>query len=203
LIKARRDAAWAAMREIVEGFGSIPQTTPSVASLNTYCLNMVFCVELMLKLLSGNWTSHAVGAMYEKTFGSPPPCEHLMRTIQEAVKDQKYLFEPAAGLTDSLPELEHLYDHLWWALHQRHPKFFIDKIVSVPPSFSVFIRDHAHRFTRHDAGTFSASNPPPPDFMQVQMAAAHRRVQVIRDAFAKHVDTGNPFEFQMLMSHTT
>ena len=203
LIKARRDAAWGAMREIVEGFGLIPQKVPSVASLNTYCLNTVLCVELILKLLSGNWKSHDVGTMYVTVFSRPAPCESLMEAIEEAIKDQKYLFEPAAGLADSLPELEYLHQHLCWELQQRHPKFFIEKTVSLPPSFAAFIRDNAHRFTRLESGTFSADNPIPPDFFATHMAKAQQRVQEVRDAFAKHADTGQPFDFQMMMSSVT
>jgi hypothetical protein len=203
LIKARRDAAWGAMRDIVEGFGLTPHTVPSVASLNTYCLNMVLCIELILKLLSNTWNSHSVGDMYLKAFGRPSPCEPLMEAIKEAVKDQKYVFEPAAGLADSLPDLEHLYDHLVWTLQQRYPKFFINKTVSLPPSFAIFVRDHAHRFTRHDAGTFSAANPPPQDFMTIQMAEAQKRLHAIRRTFAEHAAAGKPFDFQMMMSSVT
>jgi hypothetical protein len=126
-----------------------------------------------------------------------------MEDLKEAIKDQKYLFEPAAGLADCLPELESLHQHLWWELQQRHPKFFIEKTVSLPPSFAAFIRDNAHRFTRLESGTFSADNPMPPDFVATHMAKSQQRVQEVRNAFAKHAATGQPFDFQMMMSSVT
>ena len=64
LIKLKRQHAKAAMKDIVVRFGLPPHYLPKIPTILEYLTNMVYCLELMLKLLSGNWRTHNVGAMW-------------------------------------------------------------------------------------------------------------------------------------------
>ena len=73
LVKLRRKNAVAAFRQVVEGFTSFPAKVPSMTLLLDYMSNMLSSLELMLKLLTGNWTSHDVQGMYTTVFNSSHP----------------------------------------------------------------------------------------------------------------------------------
>jgi len=195
LITIRRQTAWESMRNIVEGFGTPPHHIPSVTLLSNYFMNMVFCIELMLKLLSRNWTSHDVGSMYQAVFGNSHPSSQLLQDVRSAIVDQKYLFEPVSGLSGSVPELESLYDEILIKLKGRFPDFSIASTVTLPNSFTEYIRDHAARFCRLQSSTFDASNLPPANFGEAHVADSHRQLQQVRQSFADHAGKHSVFEF--------
>src|SRR5262245_53780133 len=118
MIRLKREHAKRAMYEIVtalagtRGPAGVTHREPSIAVLLDYRNAMISTLELMLKLLSGNWQSQNVGAMYETIFGKPHTDPELMEYIKQALKDQKYLFEPASNLGHYIPEMESLYDEL-------------------------------------------------------------------------------------------
>jgi hypothetical protein len=203
LISIRRQSAWESMRQIVEGFGEPPHRIPSIAALNNYLTNMVFCIELMLKLLSGNWRSHDVGAMFQAVFGAAPPSPQLMSDIKSAIMDQKYLFEPAAGLDANVPELERLYSTILKRLKTSFPDFSISKTVSLPLSFAEYIRDNAERFCRKESETFGPDNPPPADFWEKHVAESHRQLQQVRQAFREHASNHSTFDFETRIESLT
>src|SRR5688572_28686519 len=92
LIAIRRKSAWQSMQQIVKGYGPPPSTIPSIALLSNYFMNMVFCIELMLKQLSDDWASHDIPDMYQTAIGSAHGSPQLLQDIRSAIMDQKYLF---------------------------------------------------------------------------------------------------------------
>lgn len=183
------------MRQIVEGFGTPPHTVPTIDLLNNYFVNNVFFVELMLKLLSGNWKSHDVGSMYHSVFEKPHQSPQLMKNIKEAIINQKYLFEPALGLSDSVPELEALHDEVRARIKQKFPDFSVKATVSLPNNFTKYIQDHADRFCRLQSPTFGPHNPPPSDFWEKHIAESHGQLQQVRQAFKSHGEKQKTFDF--------
>ena len=194
LITIRRQAAWESMRQIVEGFGTPPHLVPSIVLLSNYFMNMVFCIELMLKLLSDNWRSHDIESMYQSAFGKSHPSPQLMQEIKSAILDQKYLFEPASGLDGRVPDLESLYDEVLSKLKEKFPGFSIDRTVSLPKSFTEYIIGHAARFCRFQSPSFGPSNPPSADFWKKHVAESHRQLQQVSQSFRDHADKFNTFE---------
>ena len=69
LIKMKRERAKASLQRIVSEFGLPPHHVPSVLTILEYLTGMVYCIELQLKLLSDNWRTHDVAAMYQKVAG--------------------------------------------------------------------------------------------------------------------------------------
>lgn len=203
LITLRRQAAWESMQQTVEGYGTPPNLVPSIALLSNYFMNMVFCLELMLKLLSGNWRSHDVGAMYQTVFGSQHSSPQLMQDIKSAIMDQKYLFEPASGLDGNMPDLEQLYDDVLSKLKEAHPQFSITKTVSLPKTFTEYIRDNAERFCRKQSETFGPGNPPPADFWAKHVAESHQHLQEIRQVFRDHAGNHGSFDFETRIESLT
>jgi len=94
LILLKRKSAKEALRTILMEFALPPHHSPSVVLILEYLTEMVYCIELMLKLLSGEWQSHSVAAMYQTVFKQPHPDPDLLTDIKTALRDQKYLFEP-------------------------------------------------------------------------------------------------------------
>ena len=203
LIAIRRQTARESMRQVVEGYGTHPNLVPSIALLSNYFMNMVFCLELMLKLLSGNWRSHDVGAMYQTVFGSQHSSQQLMQDIKSAIMDQKYLFEPASGLDSNVPDLEKLYDEVLSKLKDSHPQFSITKTVSLPKAFTEYIRDNAERFSRKESATFGPDNLPPADFWEKHVAESHEHLQQIRQMFRDHADNQGSFNFETRIESLT
>lgn len=195
LISVRRQSAFDSMQRIVQGFGLPPHLSPRITELNNYFMNMVFCIELMLKLLSNNWNSHDVGAMYQSAFGKAHVSPGVMNDLKAAIMDQKYLFEPAAGLDGSIPELESLYDELLKELRSKFPDWSINSTVSLPLAFAEYVRDNATRFHQTKSETFGPANPPPADFQDRLMERSHAELEQIRAAFEKHVNDNTTFDF--------
>jgi hypothetical protein len=196
LISIRRQSALESMRQIVEGYGEPPHRIPSIAALNNYFTNMVFCIELMLKLLSNNWQSHDAGAMYLTVFRTAHASPQLMQNIKSAIMDQKYLFEPAAGLDTNVPELEKLYTDVLSKLSQTFPKFSIKMTVSLPKSFAEFISDSAERYCRKESNTFGPNNPPPTDLQTKLVVESHKQLEQVRQSFRDHASKHSTFDFE-------
>jgi len=149
LIRMKREYAKNAMCQMIGAFHSDGSyTSPKVTVLLDYLTNMVSALELMLKLLSGDWRTHNVGAMYEAVFESAYTRSDLTRYLEEAMKDQKYLFEPASSISSHIPEMEDLFEALLRKLRVKYEKFHVIKEVDLPASFGQFLRDNVARFHR-------------------------------------------------------
>ena len=126
-----------------------------------------------------------------------------MDDIKAAIMDQKYLFEPAAGLDGNVPELERLYADVLKKLKQSYPDFSIARTVSLPISFAEYIRDNAERFCRKESETFRPDNPPPADFWEKHIAESHRQLQQIRQSFRDHASKHSTFDFETRIESLT
>ena len=146
LIRLKRELAKAAMERIIVGFARPPHSLPDVTTLLEYLANMVYCIELMLKLLADTWTDHNIAKMYETVFGQPNPDPELMADIKTALTDQKYLFEPNGGLLAKIEGLELLHDVLDTRLRQRHDGYVIQVDIAAPPNFLAWVRKNVARF---------------------------------------------------------
>jgi hypothetical protein len=141
LIRLKRENARAAMQKIIVEFAGPPHHAPAVLSILDYLTNMVYCIELMLKLLSDNWRSHDIPAMYQSVVNQPHPDPELLRDIKTALVDQKYLFEPNGGLLSKVPNLEALYQELIVRVRQRHPVYSVQVDIPVPLTLLAYMRD--------------------------------------------------------------
>jgi hypothetical protein len=154
LISLRRERAWDAMSRIVHGLARIRHEEPTVSTLLEYLSNMASTLELMLKLLSGNWGNHEAGAMYETVFGHPHADPDFMACLKFALTDQKYLFAPASDpsrpgaktIAHYIPEMEALFDSLRAKMWEQHRTHCVVKEFDLPISFGEFLRDNVGRF---------------------------------------------------------
>lgn len=196
LIHTKRDHAKAAMQKIVADFG-LEQRVPSISLLLDYLSNMVYCIELMLKLLSSNWNSHDEAAMYATIYGQPHPTPDLLDFIGDAVKNQKYLFEPAAGLACQIPELENLYDQLQCTVRRSAPTFEVLKSYPAPISFAAYLRDNAARFYRKQCPKITDATPPfDGDTVKQEMIQEFtRELAQIQQTFDTHIGSHQTFDF--------
>jgi hypothetical protein len=142
LIRLKRDHAKAALQKIIVEFAGPLHHVPSVVTLLDYLTSMVYCIELMLKLLSGNWRSHHIATMYKEVFGEPHPDPTLIADITTAIIDQKYLFHPSGGLAAKVEDLEALYQALISRVRERHPMFNVQVDIPAPPNLLPFLRDN-------------------------------------------------------------
>jgi hypothetical protein len=198
LIYLRRQAAKEAMRQIVQRFAEPPHYLPQIHVLTDYLLNMVLCVELMLKMLSHNWHSHDVGEMYRSKYGQPHPNPALMDAVHLAIRDQKYLHEPSPGISNFIPELEKLHDELVSHLAKEHGSFAVRKSVSLPPSFAAFIRDDPQRFMSIPCPSVQGSGPPPPDMQDQWRQRVDEYVRNVESHFGSIADSGKSLPVQTL-----
>ena len=146
LILLKRKNAKEALRRILMEFALPPHHNPSVVVVLEYLTNMVYYVELTLKLLSGEWKSHDVAGMYQTVFKQPHPDPDLMAEIKTALRDQKYLFEPNGGLLAKVEGLENLGDELMDKVRERHPVYNVQTDIPAPASFLPYLRANIHRF---------------------------------------------------------
>jgi hypothetical protein len=111
LINMRRERANAVINETIH---DITRTIamPNSEQILEYLSNMSMCMEMMLKLLSGDWRSHDVSKMYEIATGAPHPKPAFMASLKDAIMNQKYLLSPAGRIIEYVPELELLNDFL-------------------------------------------------------------------------------------------
>jgi hypothetical protein len=158
LIRMKRDRAKAAIDQIVKRFGVVGnEPDPGLEVLLDYLTNMVSALELLLKVLADDWRipgksrfNHRVGDMYQEVFGRPHGCPDLMTVLERAIRNQKFIFEPADRLMDHIPDLEALWDELTAEFYQRQwmEDIGVQREVVAPPAFIQFLRDNLPRFYR-------------------------------------------------------
>ena len=146
LIQLRRQNAKEAFAEVVRGFLTFPVKTPRLTLLLDYLTNMVSCLELMLKFLSGDWNSHKVDEMYKTVFGADYTKSDLLLRLKEATMSQKYLVEPANNIANLLPEIEDLYEKLHGEIRSRHSQFGLEVEIDLDLGVGEYLRDNAMKF---------------------------------------------------------
>src|SRR5262249_13968800 len=152
LIRMKRDRAKAAMDQIVKRLGVISnEPEPGLEVLLDYLTNMVYALELLLKVMADDWRTpgksqfgHHVAEMYQEIFGRPHACPDLMTILERAILNQKFIYEPADRLIDHIPELEALWDELTTEFYQRRwmEDTWVQRKVVAPPGFIQFLRDN-------------------------------------------------------------
>ncbi len=158
LIRTKRDRAKAAMDQIVKRFGVISnEPEPGLDVLLEYLTQMVYALELLLKVMSDDWRTpgkthfgHRVGAMYQDIFGRPHACPDFITALERAILNQKFIYEPADRLLDHVPKLEQLWDELTVEFYRRNwmVDASVQREVNAPPEFVEFLRQHLARFYR-------------------------------------------------------
>jgi hypothetical protein len=146
LIRLKRENAKASLQKIIVEFAWPPHHAPGVLLILEYLTNMVYCIELMLKLLSDNWRSHDISGMYQTVVNRPHPDPEVLAEIKTAINDQKYLFEPNGGLLAKVPELEALYQELVIRVREHHPIYNVQADILVPPRLLAYLRDNLPLF---------------------------------------------------------
>src|SRR5436190_806365 len=94
MVRVKRRRAKEAMALIVERFGVISSgPAPGLGVLIDYFMNMVYGLELLLKVLAKDWETpgkskhgHNVGKMYEAVFGRPHSDPAFMKELEEAIR---------------------------------------------------------------------------------------------------------------------
>jgi hypothetical protein len=156
LIRLKRDRAKQSIDQIVKRFGVISNDAdPSLEVLLEYFTNMVYAIELLLKVMADDWKvpgksrfGHRVGDMYEEVFGKPHLCAQLMLLLEAAIVNQKFILEPAEGLMERVPEMECLWDELTFEFYKRQwmDDVFVRREVLAPANFIQFLKTNLHRF---------------------------------------------------------
>ena len=118
-----------------------------------YLINMIQCLELLLKVLSVNWQTHDVGKMYKDFFKRDYVKPKLMEDLKSALMDQKYLLKPSAGLINHIPELEAQFDELYKALKEQCPKYHVSINQELPDSIARYLIENVARF--YDTGSIT------------------------------------------------
>lgn len=117
MVTEKRRRARLAITKIMESYAS-KCIRLRLESLLDYFSNMVYAIELLMKILARQWDAgkpkpnHNVADMYKEIFGREHAQPDLMAGIKEAILDQKFLIHPKACLLDRLPDLERLWDEL-------------------------------------------------------------------------------------------
>ena len=154
MVQLKREKAKEAMSQIVQRYGVI-SNEPGLDVLLAYFVNMVYAIELLLKVLADDWQvpgktrfGHDVGKMYKEIFNRDYTKSDLMRILKEAIQDQKFIYEPSGVLSNRVPELEELWDELKAECYKRNFKKVItlQKTIDMPPSFAQYIMDNIERF---------------------------------------------------------
>jgi hypothetical protein len=120
MVRIKRRHAKAALERIIESRSVIGHhPAPGMDVLLDYFVNMVYGLELLLKVLAKDWDlpgqsqfKHDVGKMYKAVFGHPHADPTFMQQLKDAILDQKYFYEPATGLINRLEMMETLWDEL-------------------------------------------------------------------------------------------
>jgi hypothetical protein len=156
MAKIKREKAKAALAAVIERYGVISnEPQPGLDVLLDYYNNMVYGLELLLKVLSKDWDAagqsrfrHDVGKMYLEIFKRCYTKSDLMDLLKQAILDQKYIYEPGDKLLDRVPELEELWDELKMEFYQRNfgSKEALVKEVTMGSDFAQYLVANVARF---------------------------------------------------------
>lgn len=157
------------------------EPVPGMEVLLDYFVNMVYALELLMKVLARDWDNpgrtkfaHRVGEMYEAIFGRPHSDATFMQELQSAILDQKFIYEPANGLLNRIECMENLWDELkeeytrgaWGRLST------VNKEAQTDNAFGQYLLRNVARFTK---GPTHTSDP-----MTTEQKIAMKRFQIER-----------------------
>ena len=168
MVRVKRRRAKEAMSAIVQRYGIIShEPAPGLEVLLDYFMNMVYGLELLLKVMAKDWETpgkskfgHKVGKMYDAVFSRPHPDPAFMKEVEDAILDQKFICEPAKGLMDRVEAVEALWDELKAEYRKRswEQVSTVHKEVKADASFGQYLLRNVDRFTppptyQHDMRT--------------------------------------------------
>lgn len=181
MVKVKRERAKAALSSVIKRYGVICHVpAPGLEVLLDYFNNMVYGIELLLKVLSEDWgpdgksrskNGHNVGAMYEAVFQRQYAASDLMAHLQAAILDQKFIYEPCDTLLDRVPELEALWDELKGEFYRRKwgTVESVVKEIKMPDNFARFLWANIERYYRSESVTMEHRSRE----QRIQMHEAH------------------------------
>ncbi len=155
------------------------EPAPGMEVLLDYFVNMVYALELLMKVLARDWDTpakskhqHWVGKMYKAIFGRPHSDPAFMQELKDAIQDQKFIYEPAKGLLNRIEAIETLWDELkieymrgaWGQIST------VNKEVQTDDAFGQYLLCNVERFTK---GPTHRSDP-----MTTEEKIAMKRFQI-------------------------
>jgi hypothetical protein len=180
MVRVKRRRAKEAISRIIERNGEISyEPAPGLEVLIDYFVNMVYGLEMLLKVLAQDWDTpgkstyrHKVGEMYKVVFGRPHADPAFMKELEDAILDQKFLYGPAKGLLDRVEAIEALWDELKLEYCQRSWKRIaqVKKEVTTDAAFGQYLMRNVARFITTRG---HQSNP-----MTTEEKVAMHRVQI-------------------------
>jgi hypothetical protein len=158
MIRLKRERAKEAIEKIIVRYSVISnEAVPGMDVLLDYFVNMVYALELLLKVLAKDWDvpgqtkyGHKVGKMYEAVLGHPHVDPTLMKELEDAIVNQKFIYEPTTGLLNRVEALEKLWDELKreYMKGAWGKKSTVQKQVRADASFGNYLANNVDRFTR-------------------------------------------------------
>jgi hypothetical protein len=195
MVKVKRSRAKEAMRKIVERYGVISsRPAPGMEVLLDYFMNMVYGLELLLKVLAKDWEipgqsryKHRVGEMYQAVFNRPHADPVFIKELEKAIFDQKFVCEPAQGLINRVEAIEALWDELK-AEHQKSAGeiWEVKKEVKADASFGQYLLQNVARFTS------TATYQPKPMTAEHKIALLRARIDELQRNIARLETEGEP-----------
>jgi hypothetical protein len=180
MVKIKRQRAKEAINRILERYSVIScEPAPGMEVLLDYFTNMVYGLELLLKVLARDWDNpgetsygHNVGKMYEAIFGRQHTDPAFIKELKDAILDQKFIYEPANGLVNRIEAMETLWDELkveymrgaWGRISTVHQE------VQTDAAFGQYLLCNVARFTK---GPTHVSDP-----MTTEQKIAMKRCQI-------------------------
>ena len=163
MAKIKRERAKAALSSVIKRYGYFShEPAPGLEVLLDYFNNMVYGIELLLKVLSEDWgpegqskskNRHEVGTMYKAVFQRPYTRSDLLMHLQTAILDQKFIYEPCDTLLDRVPEMEDLWCELKGEFYNRQwgkvERVF--KEIKMPDNFARFLCDNIERYYQSES----------------------------------------------------
>jgi hypothetical protein len=196
------------MWKIAERYGEISHSpAPGLEVLIDYFVNMVYGLELLLKVLARDWDvpgkskyRHKVGEMYEAVFGRQHVDPLFMRELEDAILDQKFLCEPAKGLVDRVEAIENLWDELVMEYSRNgwDKRYQVIKEVKTAPPFACYLMNNLSRFApppTHQSDPMTTSE-------KIAMHRAH--IQHLQDEINRLEREGEPvFDIDAILAQLT
>lgn len=159
MVRIKRQRAKDAIDRIIARYSVWShEPAPGMEVLLDYFMNMVYALELLMKVLARDWDDsnkktkhgHRVGEMYEAIFGRLHPDPAFMQELQSAILDQKFIYEPANGLLNRIECIENLWDELkseymrgaWDRIST------VNKEVQTDDAFGQYLLRNVERFTK-------------------------------------------------------
>jgi hypothetical protein len=180
MVRIKRQRAKDAIDSIIARYSVwSKEPAPGMEVLLDYFVNMVYALELLMKVLAKDWDmpgkskyGHRVGDMYEAIFGRPHSDPAFMQELKDAIQDQKFIYEPANGLLNRIECMEDLWDELkleymrgaWGKLST------VNKEVQTDDAFGQYLLRNIERFTK---GPTHTSDP-----MTTEQKIAMKRFQI-------------------------